>query len=119
MMRQPLRQCPQPARVLGGDEIGLLQAAPQALGGVGGVADRGGGQGDGPAAQVGAVRAKRSIGGIRGDVGPAVPVGSVGPAVRVVPDVAGGEVSCGRDALSHRTQYVVDASMTPPPRLGV
>ena len=48
-----------------------------------------------------------------GSGGPPVPVG---PVVVTVPD---GEIFCGRDALSHRTQYVAAIFVTPPPRLGV
>ena len=52
-------------------------------------------------------------GDVVGSGGPPVPVG---PVVVTVPD---GEIFCGRDALSHRTQYVAAIFVTPPPRLGV
>ena len=91
---ETLGQGAQPAGVLGGDEVGLLQGAAQALGGIGDVTDRGGGQGDSSSAQM------RAVGGERGTGGFGIVLG-------------------GRDAVSHRTQYVGATSMTPPPRLGV
>ena len=99
---EALGQGPQPAGVLGGDEVGLLQGATQPQRGVGDIADRGGGQGDRPAAQV------RAVGG-----------GSIG-GIDVVGGIDGdGCGGCGRAALSHRTQYVGAPSMKPPPTLGV
>ena len=108
------RQGAQPARVLGGDEIGLLQAPLQSPGGVGRIADRGGSQSDGPATQV------RAVGGGHG-IGTASGIGGTGLATLVDPVIVAapdGKVLCGRDALGHRTQYVSAVSITRPHTLG-